>query len=48
MDKDDADIYVCMCIHIYVRNITQLLKKKNEILPFVKTRVVLELLFEVK
>ena len=31
-----------MCIHIYVWNITQLLKEKNEILPFVKTRVVLE------
>ena len=30
------DIYVCMCIHVYIWNITQLLKKKmKEILPFV-------------
>ena len=43
MDKDDVTyMYVTYVCHMYIWNITQLLKKKNEILPFVTIRIVLE------
>ena len=35
-------MYVTYVCHMYIWNITQLLKKKNEILPFVTIRIVLE------